>query len=40
RVGVACAGGVETAYPWRFWLDGEPTVSVYRAAKPRVRRRR
>ena len=21
--------------PWRFWLDGEPTVSVYRPAKPR-----
>ena len=21
--------------PWRFWLDGEPTVSSYRPAKPR-----
>jgi DNA-3-methyladenine glycosylase len=21
--------------PWRFWLDGEPTVSVYRPAVPR-----
>jgi DNA-3-methyladenine glycosylase len=21
--------------PWRFWLDDEPTVSVYRPAKPR-----
>lgn len=21
--------------PWRFWLDGEPTVSAYRPAKPR-----
>jgi DNA-3-methyladenine glycosylase len=40
RVGVAGAGGDVTAYPWRFWLDGEPTVSVYRPAKPRVRRRR
>jgi DNA-3-methyladenine glycosylase len=38
RVGVAGAGGDVTAYPWRFWLDGEPTVSVYRPAKPRVRR--
>jgi DNA-3-methyladenine glycosylase len=38
RVGVAGAGGDVAAYPWRFWLDGEPTVSVYRPAKPRVRR--
>jgi len=37
RVGVSGAGGEATAYPWRFWLDGEPTVSVYRPAKPRVR---
>jgi DNA-3-methyladenine glycosylase len=37
RVGVAGAGGDVAAYPWRFWLDGEPTVSVYRPAKPRVR---
>lgn len=39
RVGVAGAGGDVAAYPWRFWLDAEPTVSVYRPAKPRVRRR-
>jgi DNA-3-methyladenine glycosylase len=38
RVGVAGAGGDVDAYPWRFWLDGEPTVSAYRPAKPRVRR--
>ena len=38
RVGVAGAGGDAAAYPWRFWLDGEPTVSVYRPAKPRRRR--
>jgi len=25
--------------PWRFWLDGEPTVSVYRPAAVRTRRR-
>jgi DNA-3-methyladenine glycosylase len=24
--------------PWRFWLDGEPTVSAYRPATPRTRR--
>ena len=21
--------------PWRFWYDGDPTVSVYRAHVPR-----
>jgi DNA-3-methyladenine glycosylase len=31
RVGVAAAAEV----PWRFWLDGEPTVSAYRAHVPR-----
>jgi DNA-3-methyladenine glycosylase len=34
RVGVSGAGGVQ---PWRFWIDGEPSVSVYR---PGVSRRR
>ncbi|HEV7173010.1 DNA-3-methyladenine glycosylase [Pedococcus sp.] len=38
RVGVAGAGGDAAAYPWRFWVDGEPSVSVYRPAKPRARR--
>ncbi|WP_457949422.1 DNA-3-methyladenine glycosylase [Pseudarthrobacter sp. alpha12b] len=37
RVGVAGAGGSEE-YAWRFWLTGNPTVSTYRAAKPRTRR--
>jgi DNA-3-methyladenine glycosylase len=32
RVGVAGAGA---ARPWRFWIDGEPTVSVYRPAVSR-----
>lgn len=36
RVGVSGEGGTE-AYPWRFWLDGEPTVSPYRRARARVR---
>jgi DNA-3-methyladenine glycosylase len=38
RVGVAGAGGDVTAFPWRFWLAGEPTVSAYRPAVPRRRR--
>ncbi|MCA1782534.1 MAG: DNA-3-methyladenine glycosylase [Dermatophilaceae bacterium] len=33
RVGVSGPGGDGTAYPWRFWLDGEPTVSVYRPGR-------
>jgi DNA-3-methyladenine glycosylase len=33
RVGVAGAADV----PWRFWLDGEPSVSVYRRHVPRRR---
>ncbi|MFK5634971.1 MULTISPECIES: DNA-3-methyladenine glycosylase [unclassified Ornithinimicrobium] len=32
RVGVSGPGGDATVYPWRFWLDGEPTVSAYRPA--------
>ncbi len=36
RVGVAGLGAVT---PWRFWLDGEPTVSVYRPAVRRGRAR-
>lgn len=35
RVGVSGAGGDGVAYPWRFWIDGDPTVSVYRPATPR-----
>jgi DNA-3-methyladenine glycosylase len=31
RVGVSAAGDV----PWRFWVTGNPTVSVYRAYAPR-----
>jgi DNA-3-methyladenine glycosylase len=34
RVGVAGEGA---ARPWRFWIEGDPTVSVYR---PAVARRR
>ena len=35
RVGVSGPGGDADAHPWRFWLEGEPTVSPYRAARPR-----
>ncbi|MCX5069718.1 DNA-3-methyladenine glycosylase [Micromonospora lupini] len=34
RVGVTGAHDL----PWRFWLDGDPTVSAYRRHVPRVRR--
>lgn len=37
RVGVSGAGGDASAFPWRFWLPGEPTVSAYRPAQPRRR---
>lgn len=29
RTGLSGVGGSEK-YPWRFWIDGEPTVSVYK----------
>lgn len=38
RVGVSGEGGDGELYPWRFWLDGEPSVSVYRPATRRLRR--
>ncbi|WOH20299.1 DNA-3-methyladenine glycosylase [Paenarthrobacter sp. GOM3] len=36
RVGVAGPGG-STEYPWRFWIEDDPTVSRYKAAKVRNR---
>ncbi|GER24454.1 putative 3-methyladenine DNA glycosylase [Zafaria cholistanensis] len=38
RVGVSGPGGSES-YPWRFWIEGEPTVSRYRPAVRRTRSR-
>lgn len=35
RVGVSAAAEL----PWRVWVDGEPTVSTYRAHTPRRRSR-
>jgi len=35
RVGVSGPGGDASVYPWRFWLQGEATVSVYRPGKVR-----
>jgi len=36
RTGVSGAGGSD-AYPWRFWIPGDPTVSPYKASARRVR---
>jgi DNA-3-methyladenine glycosylase len=35
RVGVSGPGGDAERFPWRFWLDGDPTVSAYRPGAPR-----
>ena len=34
RTGVSGEGGT-SAYPWRFWIPGDPTVSPYKASAPR-----
>ncbi len=36
RTGVSGAGGT-SAYPWRFWIPGDPTVSPYKASVPKRR---
>jgi len=37
RTGVSGPGGDPAAFPWRFWLPGEPSVSPYRPHAPRRR---
>ena len=37
RVGVSGEGGDARLHPWRFWLDGDPTVSAYRPGTTRRR---
>lgn len=37
RVGVSGHGG-SADYPWRFWLDGDPTVSKYKPGRTRASR--
>lgn len=39
RVGVSGDGGDPQAYPWRFFLEGDRSVSPYRLGKPRRRAR-
>lgn len=36
RTGVSGEGGTD-AYPWRFWIPGDPTVSPYKRAVPKRR---
>lgn len=38
RVGVSGEGGDGSRFPWRFWIEGEPSVSVYRASTRRLAR--
>jgi DNA-3-methyladenine glycosylase len=38
RTGVSGEGGSD-AYPWRFWIPGDPTVSPYKASVPKKRAR-
>lgn len=36
RVGVSGPGGDGAAFPWRFWLPAEPSVSAYRPGSRRA----
>ncbi len=35
RTGVSGPGGEAAAFPWRFWIPGDPTVSPYRPHHPK-----
>lgn len=35
RVGLSGPSGDGAAFPWRYWLPGEPSVSAYKPARPR-----
>jgi len=37
RVGVSGPGGDGAHFPWRFWIDGDRSVSAYRPGRPRRR---
>jgi len=37
RTGVSGPGGDAAAFPWRFWVPGEPSVSPYRPHSPKRR---
>jgi DNA-3-methyladenine glycosylase len=37
RVGVSGPGGDARVFPWRFWLEGDATVSAYRPGVVRKR---
>ncbi|WP_127782621.1 DNA-3-methyladenine glycosylase [Rhodococcus sp. X156] len=39
RVGVGGEGGDAERFPWRYWIAGDPTVSLYKAAPPPKKRR-
>jgi DNA-3-methyladenine glycosylase len=39
RVGIRGDGGDGGRFPWRFWFDGDPTVSAYRPGQLRRRTR-
>ncbi|SPT53977.1 3-methyladenine DNA glycosylase [Actinomyces bovis] len=40
RTGVSGPGGEGSGFPWRFWIDGDPTVSPYKAAVAKSRKPR
>jgi len=37
RVGIGGEGADVDRFPWRYWIAGEPTVSVFKPAPPSKR---